>query len=356
VKGLLLAGGHGTRLRPLTSTGNKHMLPIANKPMLLYGLEHLRDAGIYEIGVVLGPVREGVKEMLGDGSSFGVEITYIEQTEPKGIAHAVMVAQEYLGEEPFVLYLGDNLIKQGVTPMVKEFANGEYDCVVSAAKVSNPSQYGVIVFGEEGKPIRFVEKPKKPVSEWAMIGIYVFNRKIFDALNRISPSLRGEYEITDTIQILLDEGAKVHVNRVQGWWKDTGAVTDLLDANRLVLDDIQRDIQGQVEDESSVVGRVSIGRGSIVNKGAKVMGPAIIGQETILDDGVYIGPYTSIGNKVVLKKGEVENSIIMDNCQISIDERIVNSLIGSNSIISTKKNGGPKGKRFIVGERSTIEL
>ena len=232
MKGLLLAGGRGTRLRPLTFTGNKHMLPIANKPMILYGLEHLRSAGIKEIGIILGPIREGVVELLGDGADYGVHITYIDQPEPKGLAHAVKVAESFLDDEPFTMYLGDNMLKQGAQPLIDVFNREGCDCVIGVAEVDDPSRYGVVVFDEDGAIKRLVEKPRDPISRWALVGVYVFNSMIFDAVKAIKPSWRGELEITDAIQTLLEQGAKVHVQFVKGWWKDTGKLEDILEANR----------------------------------------------------------------------------------------------------------------------------
>lgn len=355
MKGLLLAGGHGTRLRPLTYTGNKHMLPIANKPMLLYGLEHLRRAGIKEVGVVLGPIREGVVETIGDGSSFGLKVTYISQPEPKGLAHAALISEEYMGSEPFVMYLGDNLLKQGVQDFVHAFEQKKADCVIGVCPVSEPSRYGIAEL-ENGRVKRLVEKPSSTTSTLALVGVYVFGSSIFDAVKAIKPSGRNELEITDAIQVLVSQGKKVEIEHVKGWWKDTGTVGDLLEANRLMLDDLKTDIQGLVEEDSSVRGRVSTGTQSVIKRGATVMGPSIVGKGTVLGEKVYVGPYTSIGNNVVIRKGEVENSIIMDSCQIDTDERIVDSLIGPYSIITSRTDGGPKGKRFVVGERSTVEL
>lgn len=355
MRGLLLAGGHGTRLRPLTYTGNKHLLPIANKPMILYGLEHLRDAGIKETAVVLGPIKEGVRELLGDGSSFGMEITYIDQPEPKGLAHAVQISEGFMGREPFVMYLGDNLLKQGVVDFVRTFENDNADCVVGVAPVKDPSRFGVVEL-KDGKIQRVVEKPKVTKSNLALIGVYVFGPAIFDAVRRIKPSSRNELEITDAIELLVSEGMRVEMEDVKGWWKDTGTVGDLLEANRLVLDDLKTDIQGSVEENESIRGRVSTGTQSVIKRGAAVMGPSIVGRGTILTESVYVGPYTSIGNNVVVRKGEIENSIIMDGCQIDTDQRIVDSLIGPYSIVTNRANGAPKGKRLVVGERSTVEF
>lgn len=356
MKGLLLAGGSGTRLRPLTFTGNKHTLPIANKPMILYGLEQLKGAGIKEIGVIVGPIKEGMLDVLGDGSKYGVKIKYIEQPEPKGLAHAVLISEDYLGDEPFVMYLGDNLLRQPVRNFITFYDDEKADCVIGATEVKNPSQYGVIVFKKDGTIERLVEKPREQISNWALIGVYIFNKKIFPAVKKIKPSWRGELEITDAIQTLLTDGAKIKVKKVDDWWKDTGSVGDLLEANRLILDDLKPETHGSVEDGASVQGRVNLGQNSLVRKGARIMGPSVIGEDTSLAEGVYVGPYTSIGNKVTVRKGEIENSIIMDGCVIDTDERIIDSLIGPNSLITSKTNTRPRGKRLVVGERSTIEF
>ncbi|MDG6899611.1 MAG: glucose-1-phosphate thymidylyltransferase [Nitrososphaerota archaeon] len=355
MKGLLLAGGHGTRLRPLTFTGNKHLLTIANKPMILYGLEHLRNAGITDMAVVLGPTREGIVELLGDGSDFGVRVSYIEQPEPKGIAHAVQLAERRMKGEPFVTYLGDNLLKQGAGAFVERFGRSGADCVIGVCAVRDPSRYGVVEM-ERGRVARAVEKPKNPKSNLALVGVYVFGPAVFEAVRKIAPSPRGELEITDAIQWLIDSGARVEAQEVTGWWKDTGTVEDLVEANRLVLDDLKHQVSGSVEDESNVHGRVSVGPDSVIKRGAEVRGPVIIGKGSVVGEGVYVGPYTSIGDRVVLKSGEVENSMIMDGCTIDTSERIVDSLIGPNSTVSSLGAARPKGKRLVVGAQSTVEL
>lgn len=355
MKGLLLAGGHGTRLRPLTYTGNKHMLPIANKPMLLYGLEHLRNAGVREVGVILGPIKEGVKEVLSDGSPFGLKITYIDQPEPKGLAHAVLISEEFMRDEPFVMYLGDNLLRQGVREFTETFEQKRADCVVGVSPVKDPSRYGIVEMSK-GKIVRLIEKPKEPKSNLALIGVYVFGPAIFDAVKKIKPSWRNELEITDAIQKMLEDGRKVEVQEVNGWWKDMGTVEDLLGANRLVLDDIGHEINGLVEDDSSIQGRVRVDEESVIKKGATVRGPVVVGKGSTISGGAYVGPYTSIGNDVAVKRGEVENSIVMDGCTIDTDERIVDSLIGPNSTVTSSNKSRPSGKKLVVGERSTVEL
>jgi len=356
MKGLLLAGGHGTRLRPLTFTGNKHMLPIANKPMILYGLEHLINAGIKEIGVILGPIKEDVKGVLGDGSRFGVKITYIDQPEPKGLAHAIAVSQDFLRNEHFAMYLGDNMLKQGAKPLIDAFERKENDCVIGVAKVKDPNRYGVVVFDENGKIKMLVEKPKQPISDWALIGVYIFNDKIFQAIKKIKPSWRGELEITDAIQVLLDSGAKVGFQFVQGWWKDTGRPEDLLDANQLVLQELQPLNEGVMEDGAIVTGCARIGKDTIIHGRTTVRGPVILGQHCEIGPNVYIGPYTSIGNHVTIRNSEVENSIIMDGAHIECGKRIIDSLIGMKAKIVSSEENVPKGTRLILGDMTYISI
>jgi len=355
MKGLLLAGGHGTRLRPLTYTGNKHMLPIANKPMLLYGLEHLRNAGIREVGVVLGPIREGVVETLGDGSRFGVKITYISQPEPKGLAHAVLISKEYMRREPFVMYLGDNLLRQGVEDFVHAFEEKKADCVIGVCPVSEPSRYGIAEL-DNGRVNRLVEKPSITRSNLALIGVYVFGSSIFGAVRAIKPSARNELEITDAIQVLVSQGRKVEIEHVKGWWKDTGKPEDLLEANQLILADIQSDARGELSKETSVTGNLSMAVGSKTVGIVNIRGPAIIGKNCLIGPDVFIGPYTSIGDGCKLKNVEIENSIVMNDCQVESRRRIVDSLIGSSSTVADGEKRVPKGYKLILGERSFVQV
>ena len=356
MKGLLLAGGFGTRLRPLTFTGNKHMLPIANKPMLLYGLEHLKNAGITEIAIILGPIIEGVLEILGDGSKYGVKITYLDQPEPKGLAHAVMIAEDYIGGDPFVMYLGDNLLKQGVEPLVKLFEKENAACVVGTTQVSDPSKYGVVVFNEDGTVNKFVEKPKEHLSDWALLGIYVFNEKVFQAVKKIKPSWRGELEITDTIQTLLTDGETVKVQKVQGWWKDTGKPEDLLEANQLVLGGLDSYNKGMIEDCVTITGSLGIGQGTTIRSQTTIRGPVIIGDNCIIGPDSYIGPYTSIGNNATIMNTEIENSVIMEGAYLNCGRRITDSLIGRNVKILNHENNLPKGYKLILGDSSLVTL
>jgi len=357
MKGLLLAGGHGTRLRPLTFTGNKHTLPIANKPMILYGLEQLRRAGIREIGVVLGPIKEGLIEVLGDGSDLGVEITYIDQPEPKGLAHAVMVSRGFLVDEPFVMYLGDNLLKQEVRQFVELFQREDADCVIGTTKVGDPSRYGVLEFNLDGSIRRLIEKPKKPLSPWALIGVYLFNNKIFDAVKNIRPSWRGEYEITDAIQALIAAGGSVKVQKVEGWWKDTGRPEDLLEANQLVLQEMAPSNLGTVDGEgTSVAANTSIGRGTVIHHRTTVRGPTIVGDNCEIGPNAYIGPYTSIGNNVTIRNAEIENSIVMDGAEIDCGRRITDSLIGRKVTIRSYEQNVPKGYRLFLGDMAYVSI
>jgi len=355
LKGLLLAGGHGTRLRPLTYTGNKHTLPIANKPMLMYGLEQLREAGTREIGVILGPMKEGIRETLGDGSRSGVQITYIEQNEPLGIAHAIATAREFLKDDSFTVYLGDNLLKEKIGLVIKEFESENYDATILLSEVKDPSRYGVAEIEGE-RVVRLVEKPKNPRSNLALVGVYLLSPNIFPIIETLKPSWRNELEITEAIQTLIDSGCKVHFHKVSGWWKDTGRPEDILEANQLVLSDMETQIEGRVEVGVVTHGKIQIGRGTFVEEGSTLRGPLIVGRNCEVGAGTYIGPYTSIGDNVRIQKGELENSIVMDDTVIQCSERIVDSLIGRNSKILSAGFKMPRGFRLIIGENTTISV
>jgi glucose-1-phosphate thymidylyltransferase len=356
LRGLLLAGGHGTRLRPLTYTGNKHMLPIGNKPMLLYGLEHLKRAGIHDVGIILGPISEGVRELIGDGSKYGLKITYIEQPEPKGLAHAVLISENYMQGESFVMYLGDNLLRQGVSDFVATFMKKRLDCLVGVCPVRDPTRYGIAEMKGD-KIVKLIEKPKQPKSNLALIGVYVFGPAIFSAAEKIKPSWRNELEITDAIQMLLNEGKKVEAQRVSSWWKDTGRPEDLLEANQLVLSALdETSIRGEISPESTITGNLDLGEGSKFLGGVSIRGPVIIGKNCRIGPDVYVGPYTAIGDDCSLDHVEIENSIIMNGASVQSGKRIVDSLIGS---FSTIKNGDislPRGYKLIIGERSFAQI
>jgi glucose-1-phosphate thymidylyltransferase len=357
MKGIILHGGAGTRLRPLTHTGPKQLIPVANKPISQYVLESLRDAGINDIALVLGDVYpEKVKEYYGDGSRFGVKISYVFQGEPKGIAHAIGLCREFVGDQSFVVHLGDDLIKGGVKKYVEEFVNSGYDGMILLCRVREPHRFGVAEFNKNGNLVRLVEKPKEPPSDYALSGVYFFKPVIFNMIDKLKPSWRGELEITEAIQLLLENGNSLGHRFVDGWWKDTGTLENILESNRLVLDEFKSEILGVIEDKASIQGRVYVGEGTVVKNGAVIRGPASIGRNTLVDANVYIGPYTSIGNNVRIKRGEIENSIIMDDCQIEIDNKITDSLIGPCSEIIENNNHKPKGHRLVIGERSKITL
>jgi glucose-1-phosphate thymidylyltransferase len=358
LRGIILHGGSGTRLKPLTFTGPKQFIPVANKPISQYVLEDLVNAGIREIAIVLGTVYpEKVKEYYGDGSKFDAKITYINQEAPKGIAHAVKLCENFVGKERFVVYLGDNLIKGGIEKYVRNFEkDGKLDAMTLLTQVKDPTRFGVAQFGSDGRLVKLIEKPKEPPSNYALAGIYFLSSPIFDMIANLVPSWRGELEITDAIQMLIESRYNVSYDIIQGWWKDTGKAEDIIEANRLILDEIKPIVIGRVEDESSTQGRISLGKNSVVKKGAIVRGPSIIGENSTVESSVYIGPYTSIGNNCNIKRGEIENSIVMEGCVIDVNERIVDSLIGSNSKIVSNDNSVLKGRRFILGESSSVTL
>ncbi len=356
MKGVILHGGYGTRLRPLTHTGPKQLIPVANKPISQYVLEDLRDSGIKDIAIVVGDVLpERVQNYYKNGRELGVKVSYIHQAQPGGIAQAVSLARDFVGDNPFVVYLGDNLLKGKIAEFVKEFRNSNYDAMILLCEVENPQQFGVAEFDESGKLSRLIEKPKQPPSNYALTGIYFFTPTVFKIIKDLKPSWRRELEITEALQGLLDAGYKVDYKFVTGWWKDTGTVDDILEANRFVLDDLKRKIYGIVEEKSSIQGRVAIGEETVVKHGALVRGPATIGEHTVIGEQVYVGPYTSIGNNVKIKKGEIENSIIMDDCCIEINGRIIDSLVGAGTVLTTSQKS-PKGYRLVVGEHSKIVL
>ena len=355
MKGVILHGGHGTRLRPLTHTGPKQLIPVANKPISQYVLEDLRNVGIEEVAIIIGGIMpEKVRDHYGDGDKFGVKIKYIPQERPGGIAQAVGLAEDFVGNSAFIVYLGDNLLKGGISEIAKEFEKNKYDSMVLLSKVEDPQQFGVAEFDKEGKLARLVEKPKQPPSNYALTGIYFFKPLIFKMIKKLKPSWRGELEITEAIQLLLEEGYNVGYRIVEGWWKDTGTIEDILEANILVLDEMEAKQEASL-DAACTQGRVSIGRNAQVKKGALIRGPTVIGEDAIIESEVYIGPYTSIGKGTIVKKGEIENSIIMENCLIDINTKIIDSVIGADSEIVTNQKG-PKGHKLIVGENSKMIL
>lgn len=355
MKGVILSGGHGTRLRPLTHTGPKQLIPIANKPVILYAIEDLRDAGITDIGIILGTnMPNKIKDTLGDGSQFGVKITYIMQGEPKGLAHAAATAKDFVDGDSFVMYLGDNILKSGIEEFVDGFDESEFASRLLLQEVPDPRQFGVAELNDKGEIINLVEKPEHPKSNLALVGIYLFKNNIFDAITKIKPSWRDELEITDAIQQLIDDGYNVDSFVVDGWWKDTGKPEDVLDANQLILETLKTDVKGIIEENVKIKGRVSIGENTTIKSGSVLKGPAIIGDNCEIKG--YVGPYTSIGDNTKLIESEIDSSIIIGDTIIQSDKRITESLIGQNCKIISDKNTYPKGRSFVIGENSIVKL
>jgi glucose-1-phosphate thymidylyltransferase len=354
LKGLILSGGAGTRLRPITHTSAKQLVPVANKPVLFYGIEALVEAGITEIGVIIAPeTGEEIKQAAGDGSSFGASLTYVEQEAPLGLAHAVLTAEEFLGQNAFVMYLGDNLLRDGIVELVEAFRRNEPDALILLTPVDDPSSYGVAELNGD-RVVRLVEKPKHPPSDLALVGVYMFTPAIFEAARSIEPSGRGELEITDAIDRLIESDRRVEPHIVKGWWKDTGKLEDMLEANRLVLEDIEQRIDGDLDADSRVEGRVVIEPGAKLER-TVVRGPAIIGSGTRISDA-YIGPYTAIDRDVVITGSEVEHSIVLAGSSIrDLHARMEASLLGKNVSLS-RSEGMPKTLRFLVGDNAKISI
>jgi glucose-1-phosphate thymidylyltransferase len=352
VKGLILSGGAGTRLRPITHTSAKQLVPVANKPVLFYGLEAMRAAGIEDVGIVVGETQAEIEAAVGDGSQFGLRVTYLRQEAPLGLAHAVLVAEPFLGGEPFVMYLGDNLLKEGIAPFVEAFRASQPDALILLQKVGNPSAYGVAEL-EGDSVVRLVEKPKEPRSDLALVGVYLFTPAIFASARAIPYSARGELEITEAIQHMIDGGLRVESHTVRGWWKDTGKLEDMLEANRLVLGTLEPHVEGELT-ETVLEGAVQIGVGSHLVR-CTVRGPVVIGRNCRLTD-TYVGPYTAVSDGVVIEEAEVEHSIILENSRISrIGARMTDSLVGRNCVIARSEER-PVAYRFMIGDSSQIGI
>jgi glucose-1-phosphate thymidylyltransferase len=354
LKGLILSGGRGTRLRPITFTSAKQLVPVANKPVLFYGIEAMAAAGIREVGVIIAPeTGDEIREVTGDGSQFGVEITYILQDEPAGLAHAVLTAEPFLGASPFVMYLGDNLLQGGMEDLVQEFRSHEPEALILLTKVPDPENYGVAELGPDGTVVRLVEKPPEPATDLALVGVYMFTPRIHEAAKAIEPSARGELEITDAIQWLVDNDHRVEPHVVRGWWKDTGRLDDMLEANRLILDTLVRRIDGEL-DTAQIDGRVVVEAGARLER-ATVRGPAIIGSGAVVRDA-YIGPYTAVGRNCVIEGAEVEHSILLEGSSVrNLDGRMESSLLGRDVAISRGQRQ-PRAYRFMVGDKSEIGI
>lgn len=352
MKALILAGGAGTRLRPLTHTSAKQLLPVANKPIIFYGIEAIAAAGVNEFAIIVGDTADDVMKEVGDGSRWGVKISYIRQEAPLGLAHAVKISKDFMAGEPFIMFLGDNLLKEGIPEFVQKFKTNKPNALILLTKVPNPQQFGVAELDDSGGVSRLVEKPKQPKSDLALVGIYLFDSNIFKAVDAIKPSKRGELEITDAIQWLLDNGYGVEPHMVSGWWKDTGKPEDLIDANKLVLEMIKkRDIAGTVSKDSVITGNVILGKGSEIS-GSRIQGPVSIADNSKIL-GSQIGPFVSIGENSSVDNCSVDNSIVMEECRIKdVKKKISSSILGRGVNIC----GSCGAHSFVIGDRSDISL
>lgn len=348
-----MSGGKGTRLRPITHTSAKQLVPIANKPILFYALEAMAEAKIQEVGIVVGDTKQEIRGAVGDGAQWGLDVTYIEQEAPLGLAHAVKIAGPFLGNDPFVMYLGDNLVKDGIRSLVEEFERLGANSQILLARVRDPQRFGVAEL-QDGRVISLEEKPTHPKSDLALVGVYMFDHTIFGAVNAIQPSHRGELEITDAIQYLIDHGYRVHPHVISGWWKDTGKLEDMLEANRIMLEAITPRVDGDVDGASHVIGKVVIEEGASVTA-STIRGPVVIGKRCRIINS-YIGPFTSIYHDTLVCNSEIEHSIILDQCRITdIGGRLEDSLIGKN--VEVFRSGEkPKAYRLMLGDSSQVGL
>jgi glucose-1-phosphate thymidylyltransferase len=367
VKALILAGGAGTRLRPITHTRAKQLVPVANKPILFYGLEAIADAGIKHVGIVVGDTAADVMAAVGDGSEWGVAVTYIPQDKPLGLAHAVLIARDFLGDDDFVMYLGDNLLKQSLKDFVDRFEDDRMRALspplhgavappaaqILLKPVPDPHRFGVAELDADGSVIRLLEKPADPPSNLALVGVYLFDARIHDAVAAIKPSARGELEITDAIQWLVDQGLRVRTEVLEGWWIDTGKLTPLLDANRLILEIVERSVLGDVDETSELDGRVVIEPGAKVVR-SRIRGPVVIGAGTTVSDS-FIGPFSAIGRRCTIETSEIEHSVIMDDCRVVGAGRIEDSLLGHHVEI-TRSERRPSATRLMVGDHCSVDL
>lgn len=352
VKGLVLSGGFGTRLRPLTYSQQKQLIPVANKPILFYGIEDLIEAGVKDIGVIIGPNKNQVIDTV-NSVSWDADIEFIEQEKPLGIAHAIKISREFLGNHPFIVYLGDNILKEGVVDHVNDFKNSDFEGSILLTEVKNPQDFGIATVNKKNEIVKLVEKPKDPPSSLAVIGVYLFRSKIFDAIEEIRPSKRNQLEITDAIQWLIDHHHKVKSSLVNNWWKDTGKPKDILEANHLVLDAVEKDIKGKIVN-CDIEGSIAVGENSKISD-TVLKGPCIIGKDVMIKNS-YVGSYTSIGDDCKILSSEIEDSVIMNGTEIiDVDLRITDSLIGRNVKIS-KEDVLPTGNKFFLGDSSQVIL
>ena len=353
MKALIASGGRGTRLRPITHTQNKHLIPIANKPILFYAIETVAEAGIKDVAIVHNAESREVPDFVGDGSAWGVKISYIPQVKPGGLAQVVGLAESFMDGDKFIFYLGDNMVVGGVKRFIDEYDKSGANCFLTLAKVKDPERFGVPDI-KDGRIVGVEEKPNIPKSQYAVSGIYLYDKHIFEAVRSLKPSERGELEISDAHQWLIDNGYKVGYTEITGWWKDTGKPSDLLEANRLILDNMKPHIEGSVDTQSDVAGKVVIEAGSkVIN--SKIRGPVIIGKDCVIENS-YIGPFTSIGHKTEIRNSELEYSIVLDECiLLSVHTRIEGSILG-NDVEIVESNGKPRVHRFMIGDQSRIEI
>lgn len=353
MKGVILHGGHGTRLRPLTHTGPKQLLPIANKPMSQYCVESIKNTGIEEIAIIIGGIGANkVQEYYGTGEDFGVKFTYISQDYPKGIAHAIQLCEDFVNNEKFLVFLGDNIIQKNIDYIAKSFENSDADASILLCEVDNPSRFGIADV-KDGEIIKIMEKPKVPPTNLAVTGIYFLTPKIFEIIKRLKPSERNELEITDALQMLLQEGNKITYHTITDYWKDTGTPEDIINANKEILKNMKPFFKGEKEENVSISGNVIVGSGTKIKKNCKIFGPVIIGKNCILEENTSIGPYTSIGDNSKISKSDIQNSIIMENCEIMTDIKIRNSIISANSKINRAEN---EEKILLLGEGTNIKI
>ena len=352
MKGLVLSGGKGTRLRPITYTSAKQLVPVANKPVLFRVIEAIRDAGIDEIGIVIGDTGPEVRAAVGDGKRWGVQIEYIQQDAPLGLAHAVKIARNFLGDERFVMFLGDNCIQGGISSLIEQFGHSEYNAQIVLKQVTNPQQYGVAELDEHGRILRLTEKPRTPRSDLALVGIYLFDPSIWEAVEAIKPSWRGELEITDAIQWLVEHGKHVYPYVHEGWWIDTGKKDDMLEANRLILEEMPAVIEGYVDRDSQLIGKVIVEKGAeIIN--STIRGPAIIGEHTRIINA-YVGPFTSVYHHCTIESSEIEHSIVLEHSTIQdLPNRLEDSLIGRHVEVH-RSPFKPRAYRLVLGDHSNV--
>jgi len=358
VKGLILSGGAGTRLRPITHTSAKQLVPVANKPILFYGLEAIAAAGIREVGIIVGDTRAEVMAAVGDGGRFGLAVTYLPQDAPLGLAHCVLIAREFLADDDFVMYLGDNLLEQDLSGFVRRFIAARQELAPPTAQillkqVPDPQRFGIAELDAAGDVVHLVEKPADPPSDLALVGVYLFDPTIHDAVAAIEPSKRGELEITDAIQWLIDQGHRVRTEQLEGWWIDTGKLTPLLEANRLLLEKIETRVDGSVDDDSSLDGRVVIEAGAVLVS-PRVRGPVTIAAGTRIEHS-FIGPFTAIGPNCTIRNAEVEHSVVMEGSSIIDIARLEDSLIGREAVV-TRSQTRPRALRLMVGDHCQVDV